>query len=79
MPEMISQFATLHESCKGFKSQVFLVDEATDEGACLSLWETKEDIDGALAVCIPPLQKAADMLQGEPGFKAYTVAHTSQK
>lgn len=74
-PKQTEKFVALHKSLKGFKSQTFLIDEESRDAVALSLWETKEDLDAALAVCIPELQKASNLLDGEPTLKVYKVAY----
>ena len=74
-PKIAEQFAGLHKAQKGFVRQTLLVDEESGEGLALSLWETKEDQDAAVAVCVRELQKSSGMLIEEPTLKAYKVAY----
>jgi hypothetical protein len=72
--KMVPQFAALHESLKGFKSQTFFGDEKTGNCGCFSLWESKEDLDAAMAVCVPQLQKAVTgLVKEEPTIQVFEV------
>ena len=72
-PKVIQQFVALHKAQKGFKSQTFLMKEESTERVVLSLWETKEDVDAELAVCLPELKKASSMFVSEPTLQVYKV------
>ena len=51
------QWAPVLQSFKGFKSATFIADDSAGEYAGLSLWETKEDAESALAETDPKVQQ----------------------
>jgi hypothetical protein len=72
--KMVPQFAALHESLKGLVSQTFFGDDQTGNCGCLSVWKSKEDLDAAMAVCVPQLQKAiVGLVKEEPTIQVFEV------
>ena len=51
------QWAPILKSFKGFKSATFIGDDSAGEYAALSLWETKEYAEAALADTDPKVQQ----------------------
>ena len=71
---MIPQFAALHEAQKGLINQTFFGDEQTGNCGCFSVWKSKEDLDAAMAACVPELQKAiVGLVKEEPTIQVFEV------
>ncbi len=72
--KLADQFATVLKTQKGFKGVTFLADDTTGEYGSLSLWESKEDREAAIADVDPQLKQAAgDILKGAPTRKLFEV------
>lgn len=72
--EILPGFVSLHESLKGFKSQTFVGNDETGEYGCLSIWDSKEDLDAAMAVCVPQFEKAmSGIIKETHTIKAFEV------
>jgi heme-degrading monooxygenase HmoA len=57
MEKLADQLAVRFKSLKGFKSVVFLMDEAAGDYGSFSLWETREDAEAASAAISPRVAK----------------------
>ena len=72
--KMGDQFAAAHKSLKGFKSDLFLGDDEIGEYGSLTIWETTEDIESAMVVLRPGLEKALDgIAKGPPTRRVFEV------
>ncbi len=72
--KLADQFATVLKTLKGFKGVTFLADDTAGEYGSLSLWESKEDREAAIAVLDPQLKQAASgILKGAPTRKLFEV------
>jgi quinol monooxygenase YgiN len=70
--KMTPQFASMHESLKGYVRQTFFANKETGDFGCVSVWDNKRDLDAAMAFCIPKLQEAGkDLIHGEPTIKIF--------
>lgn len=68
------QFAPFLAGLKGFKGATMFGDDDTGEYGGLTLWETKEDAEAALAATKGPMQEAVgDVLKGPPTRKVFEV------
>ena len=56
--KLADQFAPALKTLKGFKRVTFIGDETAGEYGCLSLWESKENAEDAMAVVRPKLEQA---------------------
>lgn len=72
--EILPRFASLHESLKGFNCQTFVGNDETGDYGCLSVWDSKEDLDAAMKACIPEFEKAISSIVKETHtIKAFEV------
>lgn len=68
------QMAPVLAGLKGFKSITMFGDYETGEYGGLSVWETKEDAEAAIAATGPKMQEAlGDMLKGPPTQQVFEV------
>ena len=68
------QFGPMLQGMKGFKSMTMFGDNETGEYGGLSVWETKEDAEAALANTGEPMKQAlGDLLKGPPVRKVFEV------
>jgi heme-degrading monooxygenase HmoA len=68
------QFGPVLADLKGFKSVTMFGDYDTGEYGGLSVWETKEDAEAAMAAVGPNMQEAlGDMLKGPPTMQVFEV------
>ena len=78
--KLADQFATVVKTLKGFKGVTFLADDTSGEYVSLTLWESKEDREAAIAVLDPKLEQAAlvisRILKGAPTRKLFEVYET---
>ena len=69
-----AEFPPLLKSMKGYKTAVFVGDDAVGEYAAMSVWESKEDADAALAATEVQLkERLTGIAQGPPTRKVYEV------
>jgi len=72
--KLCEQWAPVLDSLKGFKSATFIGDDSMGEYAALSLWETKEDAEAALADTGPKIKEQIGPMAKElPIRKVYEV------
>ena len=72
--KLAEQFAPALKAMKGFKSVTFFLDDTVGEYGALSLWESKEDAEAAMAALDPQLQQAlTDIVQGSPTLGLFEV------
>ncbi len=72
--KMADEFAVAHKSLRGFKSVIYLGDEASGEYGSLSIWETSEDIKSAMDILHPNLEKAlSGIAKGAPTVRVFEV------
>ena len=78
--KLVEQFAPAMKTMKGFKGVTFLADDTTGEYVSLTLWESKEDREAAIAVLDPKLKQAtlviSRILKGAPTRKLFEVYET---
>ena len=68
------QFGPMIAGMKGFKGMTMFGDYDTGEYGGLSLWETKEDAEAALAATEAPMKEGlGDLLKGPPVRKVFEV------
>ncbi len=67
-------WAPVLTSLKGFKSATFIGDDSVGQYAALSLWESKEDAEAAIADTDPKVQEQIGrMAKGPVTRKVYEV------
>ncbi|MFB0534870.1 MAG: antibiotic biosynthesis monooxygenase [Anaerolineae bacterium] len=72
--KLADQFAPVLRGLKGFKSVTFLGDDAVGEYASLTLWESKEDAEAALAATGSQLEQAlSSIVKGPPTRRLFEV------
>ncbi len=72
--KLCDQFSPIHRAAKGFKSKIFLADDTAGEYGSLTLWESKEDIEGFRKAAGPQLQKAlSGFAKGPPSSRLFEV------
>ena len=72
--KLADQFATVLKTLKGFKGVTFLADDTAGEYVSLTLWESKEDRDAAIAVVDPQLKQAVSgIAKGPPTRRFFEV------
>ncbi len=72
--KLADQFATVLKTLKGFKGVTFLADDTAGEYVSLTLWESKEDRDAAIAVVDPQLKQASSsIVKGPPTRRFFEV------
>ncbi|MFC1950169.1 antibiotic biosynthesis monooxygenase family protein [Chloroflexota bacterium] len=72
--KLADQFATVLKTLKGFKGVTFLADDTAGEYVSLTLWESKEDREAAIAVLDPQLKQAASgIVKGPPTRRFFEV------
>lgn len=72
--KLVEQFAPAMKTMKGFKGVTFLADEAAGEYASLTMWESQEDREAAIAALDPKLKQAAGgIIKGAPTRKLFEV------
>jgi heme-degrading monooxygenase HmoA len=75
--KLAEQFAPVIKGLKGFKSIIFLGDDAVGEYASLTIYESKEDAEAAVAVTGPRLEEALkDIVKGPPTRRLFEVFET---
>jgi heme-degrading monooxygenase HmoA len=68
------QFAPVIRSLKGFKSITFFGDDAVGEYASLTIYESKEDAEAAVAATGPRLEEALKgIVKGPPTRRLFEV------
>jgi len=68
------QMAPVLAGLKGFKSITLFGDYETGEYGGVSLWETKEDAEAAIAAVRPKMEEAyRDMLKEPPTMRVFEV------
>ena len=68
------KFGPMLQGMKGFKSMTMFGDHDTGEYGGLTIWETKEDAEAALAATEGPMQEAlGDLLKGPPTRKVFEL------
>ena len=63
------QFAPVLKARPGFKGATFCLEEDIGECVALSLWEAREDAEGALAATAAGLQEAVKDIIKEPPYR----------
>jgi heme-degrading monooxygenase HmoA len=72
--KMGDEFSSALAGLKGFKSMTMIGDDSTGEYGGLTLWESKEDAEAALASTGPKMQEAlSGIAKGEPKRGVYEV------
>lgn len=72
--KLAEQFAPVIRGLKGFKSITFLGDDAVGEYASVTIYESKEDAEAAVAVPGPRLEEALKgILKGPPVRRLFEV------
>jgi heme-degrading monooxygenase HmoA len=68
------QFGGMLQAMKGFKGMTMLADYDAGEYAGMTLWETKEDAEAALAATQPVMKESLGaLMKGPPTGKLYQV------
>ena len=74
MEKLTDQFASVLKTLKGFKSATFFGDDTVGECGCLSLWESKEDVEAAGTALGPKLEQAlSGIVKGPPTRRLFEV------
>ena len=77
--KLADQFASALKTLKGFKSATFFGDNTVGEYGGLSLWESKEDAEAALATTGSELKEAlSGVVKGQPKRGVYEVWKISE-
>jgi heme-degrading monooxygenase HmoA len=72
--KLTEQFAPVIRGLKGFKSITFLGDDAVGEYASVTIYESKEDAEAAIAATDPRLEEALkDIVKGPPTRRLFEV------
>jgi len=72
--KLCDQFTPVLQELKGFKGATLFGDEAAGKYGGLSLWESKEDAEAALAKAGPKLEEAlSSITQRAPGRRIFEV------
>jgi len=72
--KIADQFASKHETLKGFKSVTYIGDEAVGEYGSLSLWDSKEEVEAAGEVLGPQIEQAlSGIVKGPPTRRLFEV------
>jgi heme-degrading monooxygenase HmoA len=75
--KLAEQFAPVISGLKGFKSITFLGDDAVGEYASVTIYESKEDAEAAIATTGPRLEEALkDIVKGPPTRRLFEVFET---
>jgi len=73
------KFSSILTSLKGFKRLTMFRDDETGENGGLSLWESKEDAEAALATTGSELKEAlSGVVKGQPKRGVYEVWKISE-
>ncbi len=67
------QFGGMLPAMKGFKGMTMVGDDDTGEYGGMTLWETKEDAEAALATQAPMREALGALLKAPPTAKVYQV------
>ena len=68
------EFAVAHKPLKGFKSGIFLGDDAIGEYGSLTTWETLDDLKSASDILRPKLTEAlSGIAKGPPTVRVFEV------
>ncbi|MEW5957453.1 MAG: antibiotic biosynthesis monooxygenase [Chloroflexota bacterium] len=71
--KLADQAASIYRTLKGFKSAMFITDEAVGEYVALSQWESKEAAE-AIREALAPVQHAlSDIVTGPPMIRLFEV------
>ena len=74
MEKIVDRQSTILKGLKGFKSHTFLFDPEVHEYGGITLWESKEDAEAALAATGPRLQEAlSEMIKAPPTRRIFEV------
>ncbi len=72
--KMADELKVAHKTLKGFKSDIFLGDDAIGEYGSLTIWETPEDIKSAMDILRPNIEKAlSGIAKGAPTVRVFEV------
>ena len=72
--KLVDGMSTMLNGLKGFKSHTFLFDPEVHEYGGITLWESKEDAEAALAATGPRLQEAlSEMIKAPPTRHIFEV------
>ena len=72
--KMADEFAVAHKPLKGFKSAIFLGDDASGDYGSLTTWETPDDIKSAADILRPKLIEAlSGIAKGPPTIRVFEV------
>jgi heme-degrading monooxygenase HmoA len=71
--ELADQAASIYRALKGFKSTMFISDEAVGEYVALSQWESKEDAKAAGVALAPVQQALSNIVTGPPSTRFFEV------
>ena len=75
--KMAEQFAPLIKGLKGFKNITFLGDDELGEYASVTIYESKEDAEAAVATTGPRLEEALKgIVKGPPTRRLFEVFET---
>ena len=69
--KLADQFATVLKTLKGFKGVTFLADDTAGEYVSLTLWESKEDREAAIADLDPQLKQALSGIAKAPPTRRF--------
>jgi len=72
--KMADEFASAHKPLKGFKTAIFLGDDAVGEYGSLTTWETPDDLKSASEILRPKLTEAlSGIAKGPPTTRVFEV------
>ncbi|MFQ5914732.1 MAG: hypothetical protein ACE5JS_16305 [Nitrospinota bacterium] len=77
--KLAEEGASVYKAQKGFRSVIFLADDAANEYGAFSVWDSKEDADVAAAALGARVQKEiGDKLKGAPSVRLFEVLHEAK-
>ncbi|MFC1910449.1 hypothetical protein ACFLXC_04075 [Chloroflexota bacterium] len=72
--KIADEFTVVHKPLKGFKSAIYLGDEASGEYGSLTIWETPEDIKTASNILQPKLKESlSGIAKGAPTVRIFEI------
>ncbi|MBA7675101.1 hypothetical protein ES703_83330 [subsurface metagenome] len=72
--KIADEFAVAHKPLKGFKSAIFLGDDASGEYGSLTTWETPDDLKSAADILRPKLTEVlSGIAKGPPTIRVFEV------